>query len=373
MASPTTPEKFADMPFPMYGLDLMRGFGLQRFNTTATGVNVRGFEPMTGRGRGGSRPGLSAYTPVVPANPAQSLLIQHLNIIVDPQFPALPATIGDGNGSGQPPAILGPTAVLDPSTPDELGPRTSGDYWVPKGGWGAMSRRLAPITPGKTVAYCIAAALKIQGGIGLTFLGQTHQTCVCQANFFLNGVLFGSVTGTATATVPASGPIQYTDWASTAWYSVNSLVPVKPTQNDGGNTNILGQTQVISGGRSGTPQFSFGSISQSAFNTTANLFTATNTVSVTGQITVTGDGTDCTGNAGVGTGIWPLSGAGPQFGALIEAKALITTDSGASWTHGPSASFTSFGGGTNLAPVPGGSQIYTNAFNFNFGTPTFKC
>jgi hypothetical protein len=244
---------------------------------------------------------------------------------------------------------------------------------VPTGGWGFQVTKNRPRAAQQNItAYCISASMKVEGGVGLTFLGVTHQTVVVQASFFLNGTQFAQITGTATVTnASGPGPVVYTDWASTAWYSTNSMVPTTPTQVDGGNTNHLGQISFISGGRGGTPTFVLLTIVPSAFNISANPFTTPNTVSITGQVTVTGDGSDCTGNAGIGHGLWPLSGAGPQVGALISAKQLITANAGASWIHGPSQSFTSFGASASVAPIPGGSQIYTTPFTFVSGNPTF--
>lgn len=81
-------EWFKDLLFPVGGTDLSRAFGDQQAKempnrewgrTTRLGRNVRGFEPETGRGRGGQRPGLEKYisTPVV-----TDWLIQELATIV---------------------------------------------------------------------------------------------------------------------------------------------------------------------------------------------------------------------------------------------------------------------------------------------------
>lgn len=51
-------ESFADMVFPPGGVSLSEEFELQPEGTTPVGKNVRYFECLTGRGRGGSRPGL---------------------------------------------------------------------------------------------------------------------------------------------------------------------------------------------------------------------------------------------------------------------------------------------------------------------------
>ena len=55
------PEQFADLEFPVQGIDVTTEFELQRDGTTPMGVNVRAFEPTTGRCRGGTRSGLSRF------------------------------------------------------------------------------------------------------------------------------------------------------------------------------------------------------------------------------------------------------------------------------------------------------------------------
>lgn len=54
-------ETTADVRFPEMGVDLSGAFGQQRPGTTRSGVNVRAFEPDSGRARGGQRPGLARY------------------------------------------------------------------------------------------------------------------------------------------------------------------------------------------------------------------------------------------------------------------------------------------------------------------------
>lgn len=240
MASQTVPEKFADMPFPMYGLDLLRGFGLQRFNTTAVGNNVRGFEPLTGRGRGGSRPGLTHYAPIVPADPTKSLLIQHLNIIVDPQAPALPSTLGDGNGSGQPPALLGPTAVLDTSTPDELGPRTSGDYWVPNGGWGFMSTRKNSPKPQTKTAYMISVGILLQSSFQAGGSGQPNVT---------TGTGIGFLNGTSIAILSGIGPSWPSDplTGGPQFYTANTNATTDLSSDTSGRIYNLSPPSIFTG------------------------------------------------------------------------------------------------------------------------------
>lgn len=85
MEKRTKNPEYADLPFPLRGIDVSVPLGLQPKLTTPIGENVRGFEPITGRGRGGSRPGLSRYI-FFEALPGE---IQHLNFVVDPTTDAL--------------------------------------------------------------------------------------------------------------------------------------------------------------------------------------------------------------------------------------------------------------------------------------------
>jgi hypothetical protein len=109
-----TPE--TELLFPIKGLDQTSEFEEQPAGTTRLGVNVRAFEALTQRGRGGSRAGLGKYLEdQIPEGPE---LIQHLNYIVDPTTPAL---ISDGD------QLDGVTYVESPD-----------GYYVREGGSGAQ-------------------------------------------------------------------------------------------------------------------------------------------------------------------------------------------------------------------------------------------
>lgn len=64
-----TDAKHADVTFPLAGIDRSASFDQQRpksspvgvSRTTVLGVNVRSHEVLTGRRRGGSRPGIVKY------------------------------------------------------------------------------------------------------------------------------------------------------------------------------------------------------------------------------------------------------------------------------------------------------------------------
>ncbi len=83
-------EKLQTIEFPMGGLNLLTEFQEQPPGTTADCENVRSTNPDSLRERGGSRSGIIRWSPYrIPANTDLSMVIQHLNIIVDPQAAAL--------------------------------------------------------------------------------------------------------------------------------------------------------------------------------------------------------------------------------------------------------------------------------------------
>lgn len=79
-------DTVTDMPFPLSGVSVAGEFNRQPAGTARHGVNVRAFDPIAFRGRGGGRPGLVKFNP---ATVAGANLIQHLNVIVDPTVDAL--------------------------------------------------------------------------------------------------------------------------------------------------------------------------------------------------------------------------------------------------------------------------------------------
>jgi hypothetical protein len=114
-------EQEIGVVFPTKGVEASCEFSKQPADTAPVGVNVRTNEAITLRSRGGSRSGLTQY---VPAQPAGASPIQHLNVLVDPQDPALDITGG---------------TVPDPST-NNLSVRNPGRF-VPVGGSGQQLNR----------------------------------------------------------------------------------------------------------------------------------------------------------------------------------------------------------------------------------------
>lgn len=76
-------EQLLPLLFPFGGIDRSKAYSAQPQGTTPAAVNVRGYEPGSGRQRGGSRPGLSRYV-----SGSLGSLIQDLNIVVGTGYTA---------------------------------------------------------------------------------------------------------------------------------------------------------------------------------------------------------------------------------------------------------------------------------------------
>lgn len=118
-----------DLSFPLRGENLEWEFGDQPGLTTRLGKNVRAYEPSSDRARGGSRSGLSRF--LLNQVPAGSHLIQHLEMIVDPQAPLLglsftagDTTINDTSDGGR--------AILDDASTRKIRVGGSGYYTHPE-------------------------------------------------------------------------------------------------------------------------------------------------------------------------------------------------------------------------------------------------
>lgn len=108
-------DKYAHLEFPVGGVDKTQEFQEQPPGTTPDAENVRATDPDTLRVRGASRPGLEKYI----STRATETVIQHLNVIVDPQAPYLPQNF----------TVPGDDWVEDPLNPGTF---------VPPGGWGVQ-------------------------------------------------------------------------------------------------------------------------------------------------------------------------------------------------------------------------------------------
>lgn len=119
-------EKYADLEFPLGGLNLLQEVQEQPAGTTPVAENVRSINSDTLRARGGSRPGLIRYISAPPFVGAD--LIQHLAVIVDPQADRLGLTT----------AVPQDDWVEDPLNPG---------FYIPPGGWGYQPNPNSPPPP----------------------------------------------------------------------------------------------------------------------------------------------------------------------------------------------------------------------------------
>lgn len=130
MPPKANPEQFIDVSFPEQGIDTSNEFRLQKPLTTPYAKNVRHKEPL-GMRRGGQRKGLIRY---IDDQLEGGEVIQHLNVVVDPQAPGLTASsdlwdVTDG--------------VLDAST-NNLRVRNPGERYLPPTGSGRRPNRNIP-------------------------------------------------------------------------------------------------------------------------------------------------------------------------------------------------------------------------------------
>lgn len=131
------PTEFV-LVFPWNGLDVAREFGRQPAGTSPDAENVRAFDTLAERKRGGSRHGLTKY---VNETVNGDTPVQHLNILVDPTTPAVDAEADGGD-------------VVDPST-NNLRVRNPGRT-VRQGGSGRPTNR--NIGDGSTALEFVSSA-----------------------------------------------------------------------------------------------------------------------------------------------------------------------------------------------------------------------
>ena len=130
---PEPQEIAVDLTFPIKGLDQSKGYESQPAGTTHNAVNVRNFEALTRRGRGGSRQFLTRYV-----DDQLPGYIQNLNFVVEHKGEAVLGSI-----DGFPPFVsFGDLGVVtnwipDPSSAfNTLGEVRNRGGWVPTGGTG---------------------------------------------------------------------------------------------------------------------------------------------------------------------------------------------------------------------------------------------
>lgn len=102
-------DRFADLEFPSRGVNDVASVNFMPQGFTPVGYNVRLFESLTGRARGGSRSGLTKF---IPAQHSGDHEIQHLNTIVTVDG-ALLGRYYDGLSQSFP-GVYGGIGFLDP-------------------------------------------------------------------------------------------------------------------------------------------------------------------------------------------------------------------------------------------------------------------
>lgn len=135
-----TPEQFLDLQFPLQGYSDATEFLKQPPLTARFAENVRGTEPVGGLDRGGVRMGLRRWIDDLVAGSGD--VVQHLDVIVDPQAPRLWAYAPEETDR---PLGPGPDdAVLDASTnndADGRGNRRNPGAKYRRGGNGVSKKR----------------------------------------------------------------------------------------------------------------------------------------------------------------------------------------------------------------------------------------
>lgn len=154
-------ETFSDQDFPINGIDVLRGFALQRPGTTLLGDNVRAFEPDTQRARGGSRPGLAKY--IAGQLPSGEHLIQNLNFVVYADGTALVANYNDTAPHLYDPSSYGPPEAWGPGRFTRSPPLS-----IPVGGWGIPPNKNLPMPP--LIVWANPAAIHVGTALGGTQL-----------------------------------------------------------------------------------------------------------------------------------------------------------------------------------------------------------
>lgn len=143
MKRTVTPEQFVDLAFPLGGVADAAEYAKQEPLTARFAANVRGEEPAGRMVRGGSRCGLSRYID----DPVSALgdVVQHLDVVVDPQAPRLWAYADDETYDAT-------NGVLDVST-NNLDDRNPGDRYYPAGGSGVSPNVNIPATGSNSIVF----------------------------------------------------------------------------------------------------------------------------------------------------------------------------------------------------------------------------
>lgn len=228
------PEQFVDMAFPLGGNDAQNEFWRQADLTTVKGVNVRGEEPVGQNMRGGQREGLSRF---IPQRVNGISLIQHLNVVVDPQAAGLNA-----DDDTQPP---GSGYIPDPST-NNLSDRNPPGRFVPPRGSGRPPNRHIPSSSSSItlIQSKVVSDHDATGTVSLVFEAPTTS-----GNLL---VVFAVTHDPSHTGVPRAGNVRtgssgaYTQVGGGAYYSEVDGVNISPASHS------LSAWYLVSDGSSGT-------------------------------------------------------------------------------------------------------------------------
>lgn len=149
-------EHFADMTFPSRGVNKVSGFQIQLPETTPVGENVRMFEAMTNRARGGSRSGLSQWIEEEVTGAGLETTIQHIGIVVTNDGDAMLGSFNTGDFLD--PSSAGPEFSWPPlkftRNPQRF-VRAGGDGVQPFKNHAPLSPPVPPIPPTEAKRYKI--------------------------------------------------------------------------------------------------------------------------------------------------------------------------------------------------------------------------
>ncbi len=206
-----TPDNFEDMHFPLAGIDLSMGFDRQQprpvlsgvySRSTPVGTNVRAFDTLQSRARGGSRPMLSKYIAQQVQGPN---LIQELAVVVGvgytPPGPATapsPSVVQTGSGASSP----GGAAVLADTF---LAPVTAGNAVIVVAG-SSNFHYPTTLTDGAGNSYSVATQGSVNNVNAIVYycvnvLGGFTGVTATWASTYGNGLMAFEVAGLAASPV----------------------------------------------------------------------------------------------------------------------------------------------------------------------------
>lgn len=167
--------------FPLAGVNVACEFSRQPTDTTPVAANVRGFDTLVDRARGGSRPGLTKW---IDEQVFGDSVIQHLTTLVDPTLPALTAEVDSVDDT-----------VPDPTT----GPRNTWGRRVRRRGSGRQPSRNKPGAANTGIRVLQKKTVNI-------FFTQPYEVTFDEPVLAGSNVVVVVVTEIGTASNPANDP-----------------------------------------------------------------------------------------------------------------------------------------------------------------------